>query len=94
MSEVDHNSFFNEVNTRRWPRVKQLAEEYGAPVSHIVLSYLTSQPFVAIPIIGCRTLEQLQDSTTAVNLVLTPADIAFLSDAPTRPDEAGSRRKL
>ncbi len=70
LSETDHTSFFNETNAHRWPRVKQLAEKYGVPVSHVVLSYLTSQPFVAIPIIGCRTFDQLQDSTTAVNLVL------------------------
>lgn len=79
LSQTDRNHFFNETNAGRWPRVKQLAEEHGVPVSHIVLSYLTSQPFVTIPIVGCRTIEQLQDSIAAVDLVLTANDLSFLT---------------
>jgi aryl-alcohol dehydrogenase-like predicted oxidoreductase len=84
LSQADHTSFFNETNARRWPRVKQLAQKYNVPVSHIVLSYLTSQPFATLPIIGCRTVNQLQDSTAAVNLVLTPEDLAFLTTNPKK----------
>jgi aryl-alcohol dehydrogenase-like predicted oxidoreductase len=78
LSETDRAGYSNETNTRRWSRVKQLAEKYGRPVSHVVLSYLTSQPFVTIPIAGCRTLDQLKDSVTAVDLGLTPEDLNFL----------------
>jgi len=85
LSQTDRDHFFNETNAGRWPRVKKLAEKHQVPASHIVLSYLTSQPFVTIPIVGCRTIEQLQDSIVAVDLVLTPDDLSFLT--PSTPEE-------
>jgi aryl-alcohol dehydrogenase-like predicted oxidoreductase len=85
LSETYQASFSNETNTRRWTRIKKLSIKYRVPVSHIVLSYLTSQPFVTIPVVGCRTIDQLLDSTAAVNLVLTPEEIAFLSGSSASP---------
>jgi aryl-alcohol dehydrogenase-like predicted oxidoreductase len=82
LGETDQASFSNETNAHRWQQVKQLAEKYGVPVSHVALSYLTSQPFVTIPIIGCRTLDQLDDSTKAANLLLTQEEITYLTDPP------------
>jgi aryl-alcohol dehydrogenase-like predicted oxidoreductase len=79
LSKDDYSSFFNETNTDRWPRIKRLAKKYNVPLSHIALSYLISQRFVTIPIIGCRTLGQLRDSMAATNLVLTSEDLAFLT---------------
>ncbi len=94
LTETDRASFFNETNARRWPRVKQLAEKHGVPVSHVALSYLTSQPFVVIPIIGCRTPNQLLDSTTAANLFLTQEEITFLTDSSAIPGESKLRIKM
>jgi aryl-alcohol dehydrogenase-like predicted oxidoreductase len=93
LGETDQASFSNETNARRWPRVKQLAEKYGVPVSHITLSYLTSQPFAVIPIIGCRTPDQLLDSTTAADLFLTQEEITFLTDSSVNPGESELRIK-
>ena len=79
LSDKDRANFFNETNRLRWPRAKKLAENYGVPVSHIVLGYLRAQHFVTIPVIGCRSLEQLRDSVTATELALTQEDIVFLT---------------
>ena len=89
LSATDHASFCNETNSGRWPRVKQLAEKYAVPVSHIALSYLSCHPFVTIPVIGCRTLDQLRDSTGAADLVLTQEEII-----KTRSCRSSSRSRL
>ena len=48
------------------------------PVAEIVLGYLLAHPFVTIPIIGPRTLQQLAESLNAVELKLKLEDIRFL----------------
>jgi aryl-alcohol dehydrogenase-like predicted oxidoreductase len=65
-------------NRRRFERVKQIAAENSLSVTQVVLGYLQSQPFPTIPIVGCRTLAQLQDSLTAAEVRLTPAQVTYL----------------
>ena len=50
------------ANQRRAVAVDTLAQELGTSFTGVVLGYLQSQPFVTVPIIGARTLTQLQDS--------------------------------
>jgi aryl-alcohol dehydrogenase-like predicted oxidoreductase len=71
-------TYLTPANLRRFERVKELAERRQTGVTQIVLAYLTSQPFVTIPIIGCKTLQQLRDSLKASELRLTPEEIDFL----------------
>lgn len=66
------------LNVRRFRKARELAEQLSVPLSHIVLSYLLSQPFPVIPIVGCRTTEQLEDSVHAARLKLTPAQLSEL----------------
>ena len=46
----------------------------------MVLGYLTSLPFVPVPIIGCR-LEQFADSMHALDVRLTPGQVRSIADA-------------
>jgi aryl-alcohol dehydrogenase-like predicted oxidoreductase len=69
----------NSHNRERLARVRQLGEQTGLSVTQIVLGYLRGQPFVTVPIIGPKSLAQLTDSLTAVDVSLTPEQIAFLS---------------
>lgn len=80
----DRELYWNETNLQRAKKVRLLAERYGASVSEIVLGYLMGQPFVTIPVIGPRTIDQLRDSLQAVHLKLTPEDVAFLEDDSTK----------
>lgn len=67
-----------DVNYRRFLKARELAAQLSVPLSRIVLSYLLSQPFPVIPIVGCRTIEQLADSIHAAGVRLTPAQLADL----------------
>lgn len=51
----------------------EIANELGVPVGWIVLAWLMSHPFSVIPIVGCRTVQQLDDSFCSVECRL-PAD--------------------
>lgn len=39
-----------------------------------------SQPFTTIAIVGCRTVEQLQDSLSAAKVRLDPDQVRYLED--------------
>jgi aryl-alcohol dehydrogenase-like predicted oxidoreductase len=72
--------FENPTNLGRLERAKELAQRLGVSVSAIVLAYLTSHPFVGIPVIGPLTQEQLRDSLAGADLTLTPKQLRYLVD--------------
>lgn len=53
-----------------------LAAEKGVPLSQLALAWVAQQPGITSPIIGPRTLEQLEDALTALSVTLTPEDLA------------------
>jgi aryl-alcohol dehydrogenase-like predicted oxidoreductase len=63
--------FWNDANLARAKMVVSLAKELKVPVAAIPLAYLTSQPFVTIPIIGPRNVAQLTESLAAADMVLS-----------------------
>jgi aryl-alcohol dehydrogenase-like predicted oxidoreductase len=65
-------------NGLRYARARQLAAELTLTTSQVVLAYLLSQPFLTIPIVGCRTVEQLEDSLQAAETRLTESQVNFL----------------
>lgn len=68
----------NAINRSRFMRIQELSHRHNVTVSAIVLSYLTSQPFPVIPIISASTPEQLEDSLSSSELVLSPEELAYL----------------
>ncbi|ACS99823.1 aldo/keto reductase [Paenibacillus sp. JDR-2] len=69
----------SEHNRKKLERIRTLAEEKGISVSQVVLGYMLSQPFPTIPIIGCHTHDQLEDSLKADEIRFTEADLAYLT---------------
>jgi aryl-alcohol dehydrogenase-like predicted oxidoreductase len=61
--------------------VVQLAHDRQVNPSAIVLAYLRSRPFPVVPIVGCRTPTQLEDSVAALPVRLTSAELAALERA-------------
>ena len=59
----------------------------GASISQIALAWLLTDPVITSPIIGPRTMEQLQDNLGAAGLRLTAEEMKLLADLsnPTRP---------
>ena len=79
----DHNDstvkwFHNEANTTRLDRCEELAREKDATVSQIALAYLLCGPWNVFPLVGCDTPEQLQANIAALDVKLTPEEIAYL----------------
>jgi len=76
-----HSDFFTPPNLAAGAIAAQLAQTKGVAVSAIVLAYLWSRPFPVVPIIGCRTVAQLEDSAAALPVRLAPAELAELEAA-------------
>ncbi|MAS38131.1 MAG: hypothetical protein CL610_29310 [Anaerolineaceae bacterium] len=78
LKETDRKQYDSATNRARYRRAQALADQYGVSITAIALSYLMSQPFPAAPIIGPKTLDQLQDCLQDIDLRLTPAEVASL----------------
>ena len=71
-------TWYNEQNFGRRDRAVQLARELGKSPIHIALAYVLAQPFPSIPLIGPRTLHELDDSLQAFDVKLTPEQVKWL----------------
>jgi len=63
--------------------MREIADGHGVPVAQIALAWQLAKPAVTSPIIGARTLEQLE-------AVIGAADVTLTQDEITRLDEATS----
>ncbi|MFD3259062.1 aldo/keto reductase [Paenibacillus lentus] len=72
--------FYNEANFGRLSRVEELARQLGRSGTEVALAYLTSQPFATFPIIGSRTMQQLEESVSAGDLQLDEDTVRYLRD--------------
>ncbi len=70
---------------RNWELIdtieKMGREKGGKSISQIALAWLLSDPLITSPIIGPRTLDQLEDNLGAVGLRLTNEEKQFLDQA-------------
>ena len=66
------------ANAHRIEAALTLCQRYGISPAALAVSYITSQTFPAVPILGCSRKEQMEDSLSAVDLVLSPEDYALL----------------
>lgn len=71
-------TWYTEDNFGRRDRAIELAEKLGKNPIHIALAYCLYQPFPVVPLIGPRTLWELESSLEALDIALTPEDIAWL----------------
>jgi len=70
-----------------WPivgAVERIARERGVCMSEVALAWLLARPGITAPIVGATKLEQLEAALRAVDLQLTPEEMAAL-DAPYTP---------
>lgn len=68
--------------------VRDVAEESGATAAQVALAWVIAQPAVTAPIIGARTLQQLEANLTAASLDLGDDALARLTEvsAPVTND--------
>ncbi len=79
LKDGDIRQYDNARNRLRYERAGELAARHNVPITSIALSYLTSQPFPVIPIIGAHTSEQLADSLSHTDLQLSPEELHTLT---------------
>ncbi len=70
--------WYSEKNFKRRERAIGLAKRLGKSPIHVALAYVLAQPFPSIPLIGPRTLGELDDSIEAFDIKLTPEDLRWL----------------
>jgi len=72
--------WYNEQNFGRRDRAIELANKLGKSPIHVALAYVLAQSFPSVPLIGPRTLGELDDSIKAFDIKLTPEDIKWLEN--------------
>jgi aryl-alcohol dehydrogenase-like predicted oxidoreductase len=70
--------WYSDKNFARRDRAMELAERLGKQPIHVALAYVLAQPFPSIPLIGPRTLGELEDSIQAFDISLTPEQLRWL----------------
>ncbi|MCI9867039.1 aldo/keto reductase [Rhizobium skierniewicense] len=70
--------WYSDRNFDRRDRAIELARELGRDPIHIALAYVIAQPFPVIPLIGPRTIAELEDSLSALDIKLTPEQVRYL----------------
>jgi aryl-alcohol dehydrogenase-like predicted oxidoreductase len=61
-------------------RVMEIADGYNVPPAQIALAWMLTKPTITAPIVGARTVEQLNDVIGATDLSLTDAEIQTLDE--------------
>ena len=70
--------FLSQENIERAKRAMLLADEYSVSPTCIALAYLTNNKVQTAAILGCRNMEQLDDSLKADDILLSDAQIDWL----------------
>ncbi|TCR00622.1 aldo/keto reductase [Neorhizobium sp. JUb45] len=70
--------WYSDSNFERRDRAIELAQKRGCSPIHIALAYVIAQSFPVIPLIGPRTVGELEDSLSALAIELSAADIGWL----------------
>jgi aryl-alcohol dehydrogenase-like predicted oxidoreductase len=78
LRDADIKQYDSPLNRARFRRAQELAARHGTSVTAAALSYLMSQPFPVIPIIGPKSLAQLNDCLQFADWRLTADERAYL----------------
>ena len=78
LAEPFGTMYCTPANVARHHRASELAQQLSVPTTAIALSYLISQPFPTIPVVGCRTVSQLTQSLAASDLTLPAPSMRYL----------------
>jgi len=80
-----------ERNARLIEALQRVAAEKGASATQLAIAWVLAKSPTIVPVIGARTRVQLAESLDALQVTLTPADLARIEDAVPATAVAGSR---
>jgi aryl-alcohol dehydrogenase-like predicted oxidoreductase len=72
-------------------RLKQIAEAWGITPSRLAIAWVLAKGDSIIPLMGARTRAQLAESLAALEVKLSPTEIADLEAALPPEEVAGTR---
>jgi aryl-alcohol dehydrogenase-like predicted oxidoreductase len=75
---------------RAWKCVaamREIGDRHGVSVARVALAWLLAKPWTTSVIIGAKTTQQLDDNLAAVELRLSPEEIARLDEVSALPPE-------
>jgi len=87
--EEHEEAWSRRATERNWnivDAVGKVAETHGATYPQVAIAWLLAQPWVNSPIIGARTMAQLEDNLGAASVALQPEDLFELGEASAIPD--------
>lgn len=87
--EAHEEAWVRRATERNWDivdAVDEIAENHGATMPQVAIAWLLAQPWVTSPILGARTLEQLEDNLGATDVQLLPEERFRLEEASALPD--------
>ncbi|HTL98386.1 MAG TPA: aldo/keto reductase [Holophagaceae bacterium] len=73
--------YLSEGTFRILDALEAVAAEQGAGMAEVALAWVLARPGVASPILGARTMSQLEANIRALDVALTPAQAARLDEA-------------
>ncbi len=79
-----HGMYYQEVDFAVLDRVVELAGRHGVKPAQIALAWLLHRPGVTAPIIGATKMPHLEDAVAALDVALSPEEMATLEE-PYRP---------
>jgi len=80
-----------ERNARLIEALQRVAAEKGASATQLAIAWVLAKSSTIVPVIGARTRAQLTESLGALQVGLTPADVARIEDAVPATAVAGTR---
>jgi aryl-alcohol dehydrogenase-like predicted oxidoreductase len=63
--------------------LKKVSQQLGRSPAQVALAWLRYRDIPVIPIVGARSVAQLQDNLASLELTLTPEQVAILNEAST-----------
>ena len=72
------NIYATPTNLQLHKVLKELAQKYAVPVSHVVIAYLLSQRISVIPVFRSSSVEQLKDTISAAQIQLLAKELKLL----------------
>jgi aryl-alcohol dehydrogenase-like predicted oxidoreductase len=72
-------TYYSGANWDRYRRAGELAQEKGCTLQQVVLAWVLHQPLEVFALIGPATVAELDNSLGALDVELTPDEIAWLN---------------
>jgi aryl-alcohol dehydrogenase-like predicted oxidoreductase len=79
-----HEMYYLESDFEVVDRVVEIAQKHGCTPAQIALAWMLHKPWITAPIIGATKMPHLEQAVGALEIKLSPEDIAYL-EAPYKP---------